>query len=111
MHVARLPQSRSRRGRRADAGFTRIEAVIVVAATALVGVLAATALRTYFVRAEIVESIAFARYARDEVTRAFRRTGAPPADRADAGLANGGPDSGRRYAAATGGSNGRIDLV
>jgi hypothetical protein len=85
--------------------------VIVVAATALVGVLAATALRTYLVRAEIVESIAFARYARDEVTRAFRRTGMPPADRADAGLSNDGPDSGGRYVAETRVSNGRIDLV
>src|SRR5262245_61122930 len=110
MHVSRF-QSRSLRRRRAAAGFTRVEGVLVLAATALIGALGATALRTYLARAEIVESVAFAKYAQDQVTRAFRRTGTPPADAAEAGLSNDGPDSGSRYVAETLVSNGRIDLV
>jgi pilin len=85
--------------------------VIVLAATVLIGAVGATALRTYLVRAEIAESIALAKYAQDQVTRAFRRTGTPPADRAEAGLLDDGPDSGGRYVAETLVSNGRIDLV
>jgi len=84
---------------------------MVVAATALIGALGATAVRTYLVRAEIEESIAFAKYAQDQVTRAFRRTGAPPADRAAAGLANDGSETRGRYVAEAQVSNGRIDLV
>jgi type II secretory pathway pseudopilin PulG len=111
MHVARLPQSRSSRGRRADGGFTRIEAVLVVATTALVGALAATALRTYLIRAQVAESIELAKHARDQVTRAFRRTGTPPGDREDAGFSNDGPNISGRYVAETRISNGRVDLV
>jgi|SRR6185503_5835979 len=111
MNLTAVLQSRSGRGHRAEGGFTRVEAVLVVAATALVGALGATALHTYLVRAEVEESIAFAQYAQDQVTRAFRRNGAPPADRADAGLSDDGPDSRGRYVAETWVRNGRIDLV
>jgi type II secretory pathway pseudopilin PulG len=110
MHVTRFALSRPKR-RSGNDGFTRLEAVIVLAATALIGALGATALRTYLIRAEIAESIAYARYAQDQVTRAFRRTRTPPADGADAGLSNDGPDNGGRYVAATRVDNGRIDLV
>jgi type IV pilus assembly protein PilA len=88
-----------------------LEGVIVVAVTALVGSIGVSAVRTYLVRAEIAESLALAKYAQDQVTRAFRNTGAPPAGRADAGLANDGPHSEGRYVAETRVTDGRIDLV
>jgi type IV pilus assembly protein PilA len=85
--------------------------MIVLAATVLIGAIGATALRTYLVRAEIAESIAFAKYAQDQVTRTFWRTRTPPVDRADAGLSKDGPDGRGRYVAETRVDNGRIDLV
>jgi type IV pilus assembly protein PilA len=106
-----LRQPRSRRGRRADDGFTLLEGVIVLAVSALIGAVGVSAVRTYLVRAEIAESIAIARYAQDQVTRAFRRSGTPPASRADAGLSHDGPDSSGRYIAETLVTDGRIDLV
>jgi type IV pilus assembly protein PilA len=110
MHMKPLRQSRSS-GRRADDGFTLLEGVIVVAVTALVGAVGVSAMRTYLARAEIAESLALARYAQDQVTRAFRNTGTPPAGRADAGLSNDGPDSKGRYVVETRVIDGRIDLV
>lgn len=111
MHMKPLRRSRSRRGRRPDGGFTLVEGVIVVAVTALVGAVGVSAVRTYLVRAEIAESLAFAKYAQDQVTRAFRNTGTPPAGRADAGLSNDGSDTKSRHVAETRVTDGRIDLV
>lgn len=106
-----LIEAHPRRERRGDLGFTRLECVVVLTATTLVGAVAVAAVRTYLVRTEIVESLAFAKYAQDQVTRAFRRTGTPPADRTAAGLSGGGPDTAGRYVAETRVSHGRIDLV
>jgi type IV pilus assembly protein PilA len=104
-------QSHAGTARRAGAGFTLLEGLIVVAVTALVGAVGVSAVRTYLARAEIAESLAFAKYAQDEVTRAFRLTGAPPPDGAGAGLSNEGFDTGGRYLAEIGVTDGRIDLV
>jgi hypothetical protein len=95
----------------ADGGFSRLEAVLVVGATALIAALGLAALRTYLVRAEIAESIALAKYAQHQVTHAFRRTGTPPHDRAAAGLSDDGPDSQGRYVAEMRVVDGRVDLV
>jgi type IV pilus assembly protein PilA len=103
--------SPARTARRADAGFTLLEGVIVVAVTALVGAVAVSAVRTYLVRAEIAESLTFAKYTQDEVTRAFRRTGTPPADGTGAGVPNDHLDTGGRYLAEVRVTDGRIDLV
>jgi type IV pilus assembly protein PilA len=91
-------------------GFTRIEALMIVAVTALVAAVGVSALRTYLVRAQVVESIAFAHYAQNQVTQAFRRTGTPPANRTEAGLSNHDSDGAPRYVAETRVTNGRIDL-
>jgi type IV pilus assembly protein PilA len=111
MLAAPASRSFSRRGRSSDRGFTRVEAVILVAITTLMGALGVSALRTYLARAEIAESIAFAKYAQHQVTRAFRNTGTPPADRADAGLSNDSPGSAGRFVGETRVIDGRIDLV
>ena len=94
-----------------QSGFTQLEAVVVLAVTLLVVALVVAALRTYFVRAEIAESIALAKYAQDQVTRAFRRTGIPPADSASAGVSDDHVDGATRYVAETRVTDGRIDLV
>jgi type IV pilus assembly protein PilA len=111
MRLAPLPSSLSRRGHRTSGGFTQLEAVLVLAVTALVGALAASALRVYLARAQIEESIALARYYQDQVTRAFRRTGSPPADAASAALPNDDLSHAGRYVAETRIIDGRIDLV
>jgi type IV pilus assembly protein PilA len=92
-------------------GFTQLEAVIVLAATLLIVALVVTAVRAYLVRAEIEESIALAKYAQDQVTRAFRRSGTPPADNASAGVADDYVDGAARYVAEMRVTDGRIDLV
>ncbi len=79
--------------------------------TSLVGALAASALRVYLARAQIDESIAYAKYSQDQVTRAFRRTGTPPADGASAGLPSDDLGHASRYVAETRVIDGRIDLV
>lgn len=83
----------------------------MLAATLLIAGLLAAALRTYLVRAQVEESIAIAKYAQDQVTRAFRRTGTPPADRTSAGLSDDRLDAEARYVAETRVIDGRIDLV
>jgi type IV pilus assembly protein PilA len=112
MLLAPLPPLPSSRGQRSgQSGFTQLEAVAVLAITLLIGALVVAAVRTYLVRAEIEESIALAKYAQDQVTRAFRRTGAPPADSASADLSDDRLDGAVRYVAETRVTDGRIDLV
>jgi type IV pilus assembly protein PilA len=112
MRLARFSPLPSRRGLGSTQdGFTYVEAVIVLAITLLIGALVVAATRTYLVRAEIEESIALAKYAQDQVTRAFRRTGTPPADSASAGLADSRVDGVANYVAETRVTDGRIDLV
>jgi hypothetical protein len=88
-----------------------LEGLLVLAATALVAALGVAALRTYLIRGEITASIELAKHARDQVTRAFRRTGTPPADNAAAHLPGENPSAAGRYVAETKISDGRIDLV
>lgn len=112
MRLAPFSSVPSRHGRRSNQeGFTWVEAVIVLAMTLLIGALVVTAVSTYLVRAEIEESVALAKYAQDQVTHAFRRTGTPPADSASAGVSDDHVDGVTRYVAETRVTNGRIDLV
>jgi type IV pilus assembly protein PilA len=103
--------ARSIHPQRRDGGFSSLEALLVIAATALLGALGVSALRTYLVRGEIEESVALARYAQHQVTRAFRRAGTPPADREAAGLGEAAAGSEGRYVEETRVVDGRIDLV
>ena len=111
MRLAPFFHSRSSSGPPIEGGVTTLEAVLVVAATVLVGALGATALRTYLVRAEIEESVAFAKYAQDQVTRTFRRTGSPPADAASAGFSIDDLGDMSRDVAEIRIVDGRVDLV
>ena len=111
MRPALFLHSGTRFGRDAARGFTHLEALVVIAFTALVGALAVSALRVYLVRAEIEESLAFAKYAQNQVTRAFQRTGTPPADAASAGLPNNDLADESSVVVETRITDGRIDLV
>lgn len=101
----------STRPRRPDGGFSSLEALLVVAATVLLGALGVSALRTHLVRGEVEESVAHAKYAQHQVTRAFRRTGTPPADREAAGFTEAEAGNEGRYVDETRVVDGRIDLV
>ena len=111
MRIAPFCHSLSTAGRRAESGVTVLEAVLVLGVTALVGALGVAALRTYLVRAEIEESVAFAKYAQDQVTRTFRRTGSPPADAASAGFSSDDLGNAGRYVSEIRIVDGRVDLV
>jgi type IV pilus assembly protein PilA len=104
-------RSPSTRLRSTLGGFTQLEAVAAIAVTVLIGALGVAALRTFLVRGQVTESIAFAKYAQDQVTVAFRRNGIPPADLEDAGLGDGSFVAEARYIGAVRVIDGRIDLV
>jgi len=58
----------------------------VLAVTALIAALAASAFRTHTVRTQIAESLALAAGAQNGVAKSFERDGEPPRDRESAGL-------------------------
>ena len=111
MRIAPFFHSHSTIGPGAEGGVTLLEGILALAATVLVGAVGATALRTYLARAEIEESVAFAKYAQDQITRSFRRTGSPPADGASAGFSSDDLRDTGRYVAEIRIVDGRIDLV
>ena len=111
MRVVPLFHSRLIAGPSTQGGVTLLEGILVLGATVLIGAGGAAALRTYLVRAEIEESIAFAKYAQDQVTRTFRRTGWPPADGASAGFSSDDLADPGRYVSEIRIVDGRLDLV
>ena len=111
MRITPFFHSRTTFGPRAEGGVTTLEAVLVVGATVLVGAIGAAALRTYLARAEIEEGVALAKYAQDQVTRTFRRTGSPPADGASAGFSSADLGDTGRHVAEIRIVDGRVDLV
>jgi hypothetical protein len=65
-----------------------LELALVIGATLIVGVLAASMIRTHYVRAQIAVSVEEARAARDLVVVAFKDRGVPPRDAAAIGIDN-----------------------
>ena len=95
---------------RATAGFTIVELAAVLAVTVIIGALGVSAYRTYAVRAEIAIGIAATEGIRDRVTRAFRITGIPPADRQAAGVEPGRNQDWGDYVDDVEVVRGRVDL-
>lgn len=96
--------------RPSSAGFTVVELAAVLAITAIIGALGASAYRTYAVRAEIANGIAGTEGVRDRVTAAFKTTGIPPSDRHAAGLEPGRNQAWGDYVDDVEVVRGRVDL-
>lgn len=67
-------------------GVAALEVLLVVAATAVIGVLGISAYRTHAVRSQIATSVVEAEPAQKLVTAAFRWKGVPPLDATAAGI-------------------------
>jgi type II secretory pathway pseudopilin PulG len=86
------------------------ELTIVLAVTALLFGLGASAYKTYVVRGQVAQSLALATRAQAQVTESFRRDGEPPADRVSAGLPRDGTADRGAYVDSIEVVDGRIDL-
>jgi type IV pilus assembly protein PilA len=91
-------------------GFSAPELVIVIAVTALIAGLGASAYKTYVVRGQIAESLALTAGAERQVTQSFARDGDPPANREAAGLSHEKSDDHGPYVDSIDIVDGRIDL-
>jgi type II secretory pathway pseudopilin PulG len=91
-------------------GFSSVELAIVLAVTALLIGLGASAYKTYVVRGQITQSLAVAARAQVQVAESFRRDGEPPADRVSAGLSRDGTADRGAYVDSLEVVDGRIDL-
>ena len=91
-------------------GFSLLELIVALVVTALIAGLGASAYKTYTVRAEIAQSIVLAARAQEQVTKAFKRDGEPPADRESAGLSHAKSDDQGRYVDSIDVVDGRVDL-
>jgi len=91
-------------------GFSVPELAIVLAVTALIAGLGASAYKTYVVRGQISQSLALAAQAERQVAQSFQRDGDPPANREAAGLSPATSDDRGRYVDSIDVVNGRIDL-
>jgi type II secretory pathway pseudopilin PulG len=89
-------------------GFSLAELAIVLAVTALLFGLGASAYKTYIVRGQVTQSLALAARAQSEVAESFRRDGEPPADAA--GLPSNGMEDRGAYLDSIEVVDGRIDL-
>jgi type IV pilus assembly protein PilA len=91
-------------------GFSVPELMIVLAVTALIAGLGASAYKTYVVRGQISQSLTLATNAEQRVTQSFERDGDPPANRETAGLSRTKGDDHGRYVDSIDVVDGRIDL-
>jgi prepilin-type N-terminal cleavage/methylation domain-containing protein len=91
-------------------GFSLPELAIVLAVTAVLAGLVASAYRTHVVRSQISQSLEVAGHAETRIAQFFERDGEPPADSASAGLARDGSGDHGPYVDSLDVIDGRIDL-
>ncbi len=94
-----------------SAGFTLIELMIVVAIIGILASMAVTAYQTYTVRAQIAEGINMAMGAKAPIVDAYNNTGAPPRDRAEAGMTPLATDTQGKFVSQVEIVDGRVDVT
>jgi len=67
-------------------GFTLIELMIVVAIIGILAAIAIPAYQDYTIRSQVSEGLTLAAAAKAAISETYAQTGAPPANRVDAGL-------------------------
>ena len=92
------------RSRIADAGFTLIELMIVVAIVGILAAIALPAYQNYTIRAQVSEGINLAAASKAAIATAFLDRGKAPANRLEAGLSANATDSVGTYVS-------QIDIV
>ena len=88
-----------------------IELMIVVAIIGILASMAMSAYQTYVVRAQVSEGLNMVGASKTTIVDAYNITGAPPADRAAAGLTPLASDTQGKYVSALDIVNGRIDIT
>jgi type IV pilus assembly protein PilA len=96
---------------RQNDGFTLIELIIVVAIIGILASLAVSAYQTYTIRAQIAEAINMGAGAKSPVVDAYIQDGAPPTDRAAAGMSAIATDSRGLYVSQIEVNDGRVDVM
>lgn len=92
-------------------GFTLIELMLVIAILGILASLAISAYQTYTVRKQVTEGISLAAGLQGPVVESFKRSGAPPVNRTDAGLSADPADTRGSYVSQVMIVNGRIDIT
>jgi Tfp pilus assembly major pilin PilA len=91
-------------------GFTLIELVAAVAATALVAAVGLSAYRTHVVRDHVAATLVRSEAIQARVAESFRRLGVPPRNSAEAGMRPDAVSSLGDYVASVTIADGRIDI-
>jgi type IV pilus assembly protein PilA len=96
---------------RVQKGFTLIELMIVVAIIGILAAIAIPAYQDYTIRSQVSEGLTLAGAAKAAVAETFSQTGAPPANRTQAGMSGTATDTSGKYVQSVEVTNGTITVM
>ena len=96
---------------RRQSGFTLIELMIVVAIIGILAALGMSAYQTYTIRSQVAAGMSLLTSAKSGIVSTFTETGAPPANRAAAGLSANATDTNGNYVVSVEITNGTIAVL